>query len=60
MQGYDEQDHDLTDKGLTSPAILNLDLDFSKLARDLPRPKKDSGGGGRAVEEEESELGGLC
>lgn len=56
LRGYDEQDHDVTHKGLSSAAVMELDLDFAKLARDLPRPKKGSDTG----EGDGDELGGLC
>jgi len=59
LQGYDEQDHDQVDSALTSTAIKNLDLDFAKLARDIPRPKKQEPGG-EDEDEEDNELEGLC
>lgn len=57
LQGFDEQDFDQVDSALTSPAIKNLDLDFAKLSRDIPRPRKTVAG---AEDEEENDLEGLC
>jgi len=56
LQGFDEQDFAQVDEALTCTAVKELDLDFAKLARDIPRPKQRTGG----EEEEEGELGGLC
>lgn len=54
FQGYDESDRAQVEEGLSSTAVKELDLDFAKLARDIPRPKE-------ATEEGEAEdLGGLC
>ena len=44
------------DGALNSTAIKELDLDFAKLARDIPRPKERQAG----EEEDEEDLGGLC
>ena len=44
------------DSALNSNAIKELDLDFAKLARDIPRPKMSEGG----EEGDEEDLGGLC
>ena len=33
MQGYDENDREQVEKGLSSTAIKELDLDLAKLAR---------------------------
>ena len=44
------------DSALNSNAIKELDLDFAKLARDIPRPKERDG----EEEGEEEDLGGLC
>ena len=44
------------DSALNSNAIKELDLEFAKLARDIPRPKVRE----RGEEGEEEDLGGLC
>jgi len=56
LQGYDEQDFTQVDTALNSTAVKELDLDFAKLAREVPRPKQRTGG----EEEEGADLGGLC
>ena len=56
VQGFDDQDFGQVDDALNSTAIKELDLDFAKLARDIPRPKEREGG----EEGEEEDLGGLC
>ena len=44
------------DGALNSTAMKELDLDFAKLARDIPRPKQRTAG----EEGEEEDLGELC
>jgi len=63
IRGYDEQDGDLVSEGIDSNAIRNLDLDFARLSRELPRPPRASlveGGEGVAGDDDAGELGGLC
>jgi len=57
IQGYDEQDHDQVDEALKCTAVRELDLDFAKMARDIPRPKKKEEG---KEDEEDNDLEGLC
>lgn len=56
LQGFDEQDFAQVDGALNSTVIKELDLDFAKLARDVPRPKKKEEG----AEDDGDDLGGLC
>ncbi|XP_023338519.1 gamma-soluble NSF attachment protein isoform X2 [Eurytemora carolleeae] len=61
IEGYDNQDAEMVSAGLDSPAIKNLDLDFSRLARELPRPSGSGGTNQDGGEEDDgNELGGLC
>jgi len=38
LRGYDEEDADVARKALNSPFIKHMDVEFSKLARDLRLP----------------------
>jgi len=66
IEGYDNEDGEMVGEGIDSQAIRNLDLDFARLSRELPRPsgaKGGGGGGGDGGEEsgdDSNELGGLC
>jgi len=55
IQGFDENDRDQVEKGLSSTAIKELDLDLAKLAREIERPKESSKDG-----DDGGDLGGLC
>jgi len=54
FQGYNDQDFNQVDDALNSTAIKELDLDFAKLAREIPRPKKRTG------DDDDDMGGGLC
>ncbi|XP_071443899.1 gamma-soluble NSF attachment protein-like [Hetaerina americana] len=39
LQGFDEEDGDMVSRALHSPFIRHMDVEYSRLARDLPLPK---------------------
>ncbi|KAG8222645.1 hypothetical protein J437_LFUL003767 [Ladona fulva] len=39
LQGFDEEDGDMVSRALNSPFIRHMDVEYSRLARDLPLPK---------------------
>ncbi|XP_055623889.1 gamma-soluble NSF attachment protein [Toxorhynchites rutilus septentrionalis] len=39
LQAYDDEDPDLAARALASPFIRHMDVEYSRLARDLPLPK---------------------
>ena len=49
LAGYNENDAEQVEAGLSSVAVRELDLDLAKLAREVPRPAAQEG-----------ETGGLC
>ena len=55
FQGYNDQDYEQVNDALNSTAIKELDLDFAKLAREIPRPKQKTGD-----DDDDDMGGGLC
>lgn len=39
LQGFDQEDSEAVKSGLNSGAIKNLDVEFARLARDVPLPE---------------------
>ena len=39
LHAFDQEDGDMARKALDSPFIKHMDVEFAKLARDLPVPK---------------------
>ena len=54
LQGYNDQDYNTVNDALNSSAVKELDLDFAKLAREVPRPKQRTG------DDDDDMGGGLC
>lgn len=38
-QAYDDEDPDTAKSALSSPFIMHMDVEYARLARDLPLPK---------------------
>ena len=55
LQGYNDQDYNQVDSALNSTAVKELDNDFAKLAREIPRPKQRTGD-----DDDDNMAGGLC
>ena len=55
FKGYNDQDYDQVNDALSCTAIKELDLDFAKLAREIPRPKQKTGD-----DDDDDMGGGLC
>ena len=54
FQGYNDQDYNQVNDALNSTAMKELDLDFAKLAQNVPRPKQRTG------DDDDDMGGGLC
>lgn len=39
MQAFDDEDPELAKRALSSPFIKHMDIEYARLARDLPLPK---------------------
>lgn len=39
QKAYDEEDPDTAKRALSSPFIMHMDVEYARLARDLPLPK---------------------
>jgi len=54
IAGFNDHDYNVVNDALNSTAIRELDLDFAKLAREIPRPKQKTG------DDDDDMGGGLC
>lgn len=43
LTAYDEEDPEAASRALNSPFIKHMDVEYSRLARDLPLPKEPDG-----------------